>query len=212
MLKKLKLVLFYAFSISWAKPVYFIAIRHSERFRDMIKNLNDTGFQRAKKLVGTFTGRGHSCLNEFIANNPISELHAHKPTSEKPSTRTADTILPLAQKLKMKINQKPKSEFVKAVRQMKSGPGTKLLSISRGRLPFLLKELNFEDENGHNFSTNHFNSIALIKWDPETKQSTLIYLPQQAMKNDHSLMVFKKPEDLIEFCPKFYKSFITQMR
>lgn len=140
-LNKLKLILVTLNLACFAdKPIYLMFVRHAEKQAIFPNNLSVPGWQRADLLAKLLTGEveGHPCLNEFLDNHKITEVFADKPTKEKPSIRTIETITPYSQLTGKDINLTwAKTENISLIEQIISNKENDgklfLFAVSHGR-------------------------------------------------------------------------------
>ena len=193
---------------STQKPIHLVFIRHAEKKPNEPKNLSERGRLRAELIKRLFLNKinTHGCLAEFLNNNKIDGLYAHRPTQDKPTYRTLETILPLAYDLNKDVNiQWEKKDIVKQAESIISQPNnsgkTFLIASSHGKpLTALAKHLGLFDVVDK-WDVSRFDMIWIVVI--KNNKATLISLPQQLMPEDIPYFMVEKKEDLYLICPNY---------
>ena len=132
-------LLFYKLSLSFSKNIteqIIIIIRHGEKISDDYTDLSPRGKARAKCLPNLFSESGLNIIPSKLYSNKQNEN----------TTRAYDTILPLANKLHLKIEEfeKSQAEYFANTTLYRDELDVILVSSTHGIIPKITKILGHE--------------------------------------------------------------------
>jgi len=160
----LKFIISTLLSISLANAKLIMIIRHGEKLNDKVTNLSPQGEARAKCLINVFGNNGNYATPQ--------KIYAQNVTEKKQSTRPRDTVIPLAQELKLEVDLNYSSGKVKKLANdiLNSPEEIILVSWSNDKIPEIVEQ--FGISNVPDWDNDTFDEIWMISdGTPYTKQS-----------------------------------------
>ncbi len=148
------------------------------------ESLSARGWQRAGALASFFAPANGSFQDRSITAPQF--LYASKPLKRKGSKRPLETIIPLAEKLAIRINAHfPRFEVESMVEEAFSCTGVVLICWQREYIPQIANHiLGYKTGVPQNWPEDRFDAVWVFDRDPTSARYSFKQVPQRLLMGD----------------------------